>query len=83
MVKFSEARKQVIQCLESGQVLHEARNNIDVKNLLEVGVVSNEEVAQILRKARGNEHSSSPHHWDASIAVHIVKTRYQGQAWYI
>ena len=83
MARFSEIKKQVIQCLESGYVLHEARDNIDVKNLLEVGDVSNEEVAQILKKARGNEHTSSPHHMDASVEVNVVKTRYAKQDWYI
>lgn len=83
MANFSQARRQVIQCLESGHVLHEARSNIDVKNLLQVGAVTSAEVVQILKKARGNEHSYSPHHMDANVDVNIVKTSYQGQNWYI
>lgn len=83
MPRFSEIKKQVIQCLSEGAVLHEARNDIDIKNLLEVGVISIEEVTQILKKSRGNEYESSPHHMDQSIDVHVVKTSYQREEWYI
>lgn len=41
------------------------------------------EVASILGRSRGNEHATSPHHFDDSIEVHIVKTLHAGQGWYI
>ena len=36
---FNEARRKLIECLNTGYVLHEERNDIDVKNLLAIGVV--------------------------------------------
>jgi hypothetical protein len=38
-VGFNEARRKLIECLKTGYVLHEERNDIDVKNLLAIGVV--------------------------------------------
>ncbi|MCG8609430.1 MAG: hypothetical protein MI864_02745 [Pseudomonadales bacterium] len=83
MPKFNEVKKQVLECLYEGCVLHESRSDIDIKNLLEVGVVSVEEVAEIIRRSRGNEYESSPHHMDNNIDVHVIKTRYQSAQWYI
>ncbi len=83
MPKFTDIKRQVIQCLDEGSVLHEARSDIDIKNLLEVGAVSIEEVTQILKKSRGTEYAASPHHMDQSIDVHVVKTRYASEQWYI
>jgi hypothetical protein len=80
---FKDARKQVIDCLKSGSIRHESRNNIDIKNLLATGEVDAEQVAAILGQAKGNEHQSSPHHCDAGIEVHIVKTKHSGRNWYI
>jgi hypothetical protein len=83
MPKFTEIKRQVIQCLIEGSVLHEARNKIDIKNLLEVGTVTIEEVTQIIKKARGTEYAATPHHMDPSIDVHVIKTRYASEQWYI
>ena len=83
MPKYTDIKKQVIQCLLEGYVVHEARNDIDIKNLLEVGDVSIEEVVQVLKGSRGNEYESSPHHMDQSIDVHVIKTSYQSMRWYI
>ena len=80
---FKDVKKEVIDCLMNGLVLHEARNDINIKNLLKTGVVSNEDVATMLAKSRGNEYSCSPHHFDNSIDVHIVKVLHQGNSWYV
>jgi hypothetical protein len=80
---FKDAKRQVIECLNDGLVSHEQRNDIDVKNLLAMGQVSLDEVAEIIGRSRGDSYSSSPHHFDSSIEVHIVKTRRAGQDWYI
>lgn len=80
---FKDAKKQVLHCLSEGRILHEARNNIDVKNLLAVGRVTLDDVTQLLKRSRGNEYEVSPHHMDSSIDVHVVKTRYLGMRWYI
>ena len=37
---FNEVKRKLIECLNTGYVLHEERNDIDVKNLLAIGVVS-------------------------------------------
>jgi len=80
---FREAKKKVIECLNNGYILHEERNNINVKNLLSTGVVSISGITTIIGRARGNTYSSSPHHYDAEIDVHVIKTTYSGQHWYI
>jgi len=80
---FKEVKSKVIWCLENGYVLHEERNNIDVKNLLSTGTVSLSEIVSIIGRARGNTYSCSPHHFDATIDVHVIKTRHSGENWYI
>lgn len=80
---FREAKKQVIACLRAGYVLHEARDEIDAKNIFATGSVSNEEVEQIILRARGDEYSASPHHFDRDIEVHIITTWRDGLNWYI
>lgn len=80
---FREAKRKVIECLDNGYVLHEERDDIDVKNLLSTGVISLSEVTTIIARARGNTYSSSPHHYDTEIDVHVIKTTYSGQNWYI
>lgn len=80
---FREVKSRVIECLVNGCVLHEERNNIDVKNLLSTGVISINEVTTIIGRASGSAYSCSPHHYDARIDVHILKTVHSGQQWYI
>ncbi|KZY36012.1 MULTISPECIES: hypothetical protein [unclassified Oleiphilus] len=83
MNKFKDVKKRILQCIYDGNVLHEARNNIEIKNLLEVGDVSIEELAEIIKHTRGDDYEVSPHHKDQSINVHLIKTRYRRQSWYI
>lgn len=80
---FREVKSRVIECLNNGCVLHEERNNIDVKNLLSTGAISISQVTAIIGRARGTSYSCSSHHYDAKIDVHIIKTTYSGQHWYI
>lgn len=80
---FREVKKRVIECLNNGYVLHEERNDIDVKNLLATGVVSISDVTTTIGRAKGNSYSVSSHHYDAGIDVHVIKTSYSGQNWYI
>ncbi|OEE18288.1 hypothetical protein OAY_10190 [Vibrio cyclitrophicus ZF205] len=82
-MSFKEAKKKVIESLEQGDFLHEERDNIDKKNKLAVGDVTKEEVIDILRRARGNEHTSSAHHLDKNIDVHTVVRKHESQEWYI
>ncbi len=80
---FSEARRKLIECLNTGHVLHEERNDIDVKNLLAIGVVSLEEAIYIVGRSRGYDYSVSPHHYDAEIDVHVIATKFSVQTWYL
>ncbi|KMT66945.1 hypothetical protein [Catenovulum maritimum] len=80
---FKDVKKQLLECLAEGKILHQARNNIDVKNLLETGQISVSVVTDIVKKARGNNYECSPHHMIKSIDVHIIKTTYQNESWYI
>jgi len=81
---FRDAKKQLIECLLDRRIDHELeRSEIDTKNLLLTGVVSADEVAEVIRRCRGNEYECSPHHFGDSIDVHIVKTTYGGTSWYI
>jgi hypothetical protein len=80
---FKSAKKEVINCLNNGLILHEARDDINIKNLLVTGVISNNDVAAMITSARGNEYTSSPHHFDKNIDVHVIKLLKNGQSWYI
>lgn len=80
---FKAAKAQVLECLKNGHVLHEQRNNIDVKNLLAVGDITTDDVAEIILKAQGDDYSSSPHDMDRTIEVHIIKRRISTNNWYI
>ena len=80
---FNEAKRKLIECLNTGYVLHEERNDIDVKNLLAIGVVSLEEAAYIIGRSRGDGYSVSPHHFDTEIDVHVLMTKLSVQAWYV
>lgn len=82
-MSFKEAKSKLIKCLKIGRVLHEERNDIDVKNLLAIGVVTLEEAAYIIERSRGDGYFVSPHHFNSEIDVHVIKTRFSVQAWYI
>ncbi len=80
---FKETKSTLISCLKNGNIQHEARKNIDLKNLLSTGEISIDDLIKILNKSRGNEHETSAHHFDNSIDVHIIKTNFSGVYWYI
>ena len=80
---FKEAKRQLLECLANGSVLHQQRSDIDVKNLLAMGEISLFEVAGIIGRSRGDNYRSSPHHQIEAIEVHIIETRYCGKDWYI
>jgi len=83
-VGFRDAKRQLIECLSDGRIDHELeRSEIDVKNLLVTGTASAVEVADVIRRCRGNEYECRPHHFDGTIDVHIVKTSHGGRSWYI
>lgn len=76
---FKKARHGVIAALQSGQYLHVARGDLDVKNLLAMGEVSAETIVEIIRSCSGVHHSCSPHHAVPTVDVHVLKRH----GWYI
>lgn len=83
MLSFKAEKLKVLTCLASGHILHDARANIDVKNLLLTGAVSIHYVSEIISQARGNEFQVRPHHMVAGVDVNIIRTIFRGQSWYI
>lgn len=69
--------------MKTGHVLHEERNSIDIKNLFATGSISLDEATSIIGRSKGDGYSSSPHHFDNAIDVHVIKTMFSGQGWYI
>ena len=80
---FRDAKSRVLECLKTGHVLHEERNNIDIKNLFVTGLISLDEAARIIGRSKGDGYRSTPHHFDNKIDVHVIKTIFLGQRWYI
>lgn len=80
---FKDVQAQVLECMADGNILHESRVGIDIKNLLSTGQVSVEEVSDIIKRTKGNEYECSPHHVVAGINVHIIKKVYRDKSWYI
>lgn len=77
--RFTEVKRAVIAALRAGTFQHQSRGQIEVKNLLQTGVVSAAEVETIIRRCSGTEHQCSPHHQVKSIDVHVIVS----QGWYI
>ena len=78
-MSFNAVKKKAISDLSSGNYAHEGRNDIDEKNLLKTGEISANSVVDLSRMSRSSEHSSSRHHQDASIVIHVIKLR----GWYL
>lgn len=72
-------KRAVIQALLAGDYLSEARDDIDVKNLLALGAVSPTFVAEIISASCGADYSCSPLHRKPQIDCHLIKAR----GWYI
>lgn len=86
---FREVRRRVIQALKEGRIQHEARGNVDEKNLLLVGDITTEQVIHLLTPCKGTEYSTSPHHLLPEIKVHIFKPQaslyvgWKKEGWYV
>jgi hypothetical protein len=81
---FKNAKQQLLNCIDAGNVQHEIRHDIDVKNLLYSGAVSMADVKAAVLAANGNDYECSPHHQMKSIDVHIIKVpRGALKNWYI
>ena len=77
---FKEAKRKAIRALENGTYLHETnRSEIVTKNLLFTGTVSSNQVCDVIKRSSGQDHSSSCHHNDKTIQVHVIKR----DGWYV
>ncbi|MDX1396511.1 MAG: hypothetical protein R3195_19170 [Gemmatimonadota bacterium] len=77
------ARRRLIEALRAGEYRHEAREALAEKNMLAVGRVTPEEVVRLLRRCRGEQHGTSPHHADRELVVHEFKPYASGRKWYV
>jgi len=77
---FKAAKRKVIDALRNGTYQHEAnRSEIATKNLLSTGQVTAGDICDLIMRSKGQDHSSSPHHNDGSILVHVI----QREGWYV
>jgi hypothetical protein len=80
---FTESRKATVEALRDGRFQHEPRAYADGKNMLATGEITAEEVIGLLNRCRGNQHETSPHHFDPTQTVDIFKPTAGGVRWYI
>lgn len=82
---LKDIRVEVIRKLQEGRILHETTRsgNIDEKNLLLTGKITVEEVIELIYATRGTGYSTSKHHLDMSIDVHIFRVKKGESEWYI
>jgi hypothetical protein len=81
---FKEVKTKVIKCLESGNYDHEVRNEIDIKNLLATGQLTDVQTIRLINKTNGTQYEASPYHGNnKSIMVHLFKPVDAGKTWYI
>jgi hypothetical protein len=86
---FRKIRQEAIRAIEEGRIQHEARDEVDEKNLLLTGELSAEQVVQLLKICRGTQYACSAHHLMRDIDVHVFKPYGKlnaaavGKQWYI
>lgn len=76
---FRKVKRVVLASLANGKYQHAARGSIDTKNLLQAGQVTAAEVANVIRRCRGQHHRQTPHHQIAGLDVHVLIR----DGWYI
>lgn len=79
---FKDAREMVIAALREGRVRHDERSDIDRKNLLHSGTVTEGFVIGLLLRCAGWEYSTSRHH-SLDADCHIFTPMAGGERWYI
>ncbi len=80
MMGFTTARSRLIASLQNNTYQHDTkRSKINAKNLLLTGKVTGEEICKVVKRSRGQHYSSSPHHHDPSIEVHVIER----DGWYL
>lgn len=72
-------KHKILNALDAGNYQHVQRDSIDEKNLLAIGEITVGELKKVIISSNGTGYSSSPHHQDMSIEVHVIKK----DPWYI
>jgi hypothetical protein len=76
---YSEARRRILAALLDGAFSHEARESVEVKNLLLTGEVTAAFVAALVGRSSGADHTMSPHHALRTVTVHVIRR----ESWYV
>ena len=78
-------RSSVIEKLKEGRIQHDTTRSGDIneKNLLVTGQVSVDDVIELINATKGNGYSTSKHHLDKSIDVHVFEVKKHAANWYI
>lgn len=80
---FKDIKRTAIDYLKKGAFDHEARLDINVKNLFSTGVIDTDYVISLINKTSGEEYQSSPHHQDNTIEVHVLRPFKDNAYWYV
>ena len=80
---FKDVRARIILSRIEGHFQHEERAQAEGKNLLATGDISVEEIIELLRRCRGNQHQTGRHHSDSTQVIHIFKPTINSIRWYI
>lgn len=76
---FKVAKYKAIEALRSGNYQIAARRNLDEKNLLSTGAVTESDLIAIIERCGGQHHERCPHDQIPQIDVHILRR----DGWYI
>jgi hypothetical protein len=76
-VALNEARKKAVAAIKAGQIQHQARASIDVKNLLATGAVTVDDAILVINACKGSGYAMSPHDQIKDIDVHVFKSKVQ------
>jgi len=76
---FKDVKQTVVTALRAGTFQHEARSDINVKNLLATGQVNASFVERILSNCTNKHLETTPHDLDRDIDVYVIKK----DGWYI
>jgi hypothetical protein len=82
-MKFREARRQVLECLEENRIDHWPRSDAYRKNWLQTGRIEAEQVRDLLLRCNGRQHKVSPHDFDSGTLVHEFLPDDGATRWYI
>ena len=76
---FKPAKQKALEALRRGNYQIAVRTNLDAKNLLSTGEVTESDLISIIERCQGQNHERRPHDQIPQIDVHILKR----DGWYI